>query len=231
MAADIPWRDKTWGAGTFLGSLPPDAAQRLVRSGIQRRFTAGRVILREGSTSSHVFLLVSGFVKVTTSVEGIETLLGIRLPGEVVGEIGALTGEPRNATVIACGPLIVSQLSRSEFDAFLRQRPDAATLIAAAVTRQLRWANRRRMEFAAFPAHIRLARLLAEIAEVCGRERSDGSTELLVSLSQSDLAAMIAIAPATMQKALHYLRDRGLITTGYRRLVVTDLANLRSIES
>ena len=218
---------KTWAAGTFLASLPPEVARSLVGNSVRRTFAAGRTILREGARDSHVFLLISGFVKVTTAAEGIETLLGIRLPGEVVGEIGALTGEPRNATVTACGPLAVGQVSRGEFEAFLRQRPDAGALIAAAVARQLRWANRRRTDFAAFPAHLRLARLLAEMAEVCGRERPDGRVELLVPLSQTDLAAMIAIAPATMQKAVHELRDQGLIATGYRRLVITDPARLR----
>ncbi|BEL08450.1 Crp/Fnr family transcriptional regulator [Actinoplanes sichuanensis] len=230
MTAGIPRRDHTWAAGTFLGSLRPEVAEALVRSSVQRTLEAGRTVLREGSRDTHVLLLIDGFVKVTTSVEGVETLLGIRLPGEVVGEIGALTGEPRNATVIACGPLTVGQLSRGDFSAFLRQRSDAAALIAAAMTRQLRWANRRRVDFAAFPAHVRLARLLTEIAEVCGRQRPDGSVELLVALSQTDLAAMIAIAPATIQKALQQLRDRGLITTGYRRLVVTDLAKLRAAD-
>ena len=216
-----------WPAGTFLGNLSPQTAAALVDSSVRRTFPAGRAILREGARDSHVFLLISGFAKATTSVDGIETLLGIRLPGEVVGEIGALTGEPRTATVIACGPLVAGQLSRSDFEAFLRPRPDAAAMIAAAISRQLRWANRRRTDFAAFPADIRLARLLAEIAEVGGRERPDGSVELLVPLSQPDLAAMIAIGQATVQKALHELRDRGLISTGYRRLVVTDLAKLR----
>ena len=216
-----------WAEGTFLGSLPEEVAQTLVSSSRRRDFEAGRTILREGLADTHVFLLISGFVKVTTAVEGIETLLGIRLPGEVVGEIGALTREPRNATVIACGPLTVGQLSRGEFEAFLRQRPDASALIAAAVSRQLRWANRRRTDFAVFPAHVRLARVLAEIAEVCGRQRPDGSVELLVPLTQLDLAAMIGIAQATVQKAIQELRDQKLIHTGYRQIIITDLASLR----
>ena len=107
--------------------------------------------------------------------------------------------------------------------------PVAARLVAGAVARQLRWANRRRSDFAAFPAHIRLARLLCEIAEVCGREQPDCTVELAVPLSQPDLAAMIAIAQATVQKAVHDLRDAGLITTGYRRLVLLDPVRLAKL--
>jgi CRP/FNR family transcriptional regulator, cyclic AMP receptor protein len=220
---------EAWTPGTFLGSLPSAVAAELVAESVRKRFDSGRILIREGDTDTHVALLVSGFVKVTTAVEGYETLLGIRLPGEVVGELGALTGEPRNATVTACGRVTAGLLSQARFEAFLGRRPDAARLVAGAVARQLRWANRRRSDFAAFPAHIRLARLLSEIAEVCGRERPDGTVELAVPLSQPELAAMIAIAQATVQKAMHDLRDAGLITTGYRRLVLLDPVRLAKL--
>jgi CRP/FNR family cyclic AMP-dependent transcriptional regulator len=225
---EVPRRD-TWAPGTFLGSLAPDTAAELTGLSVRRQFAAGRMILREGGRDVHVVLLISGFVKVTTAVEGFETLLGIRLPGEVVGEIGALTGDPRSATVTACGRVTAGLVPRADFEAFLRRRPDAATLVTAMVARQLRWANRRRTDFAAFPAHIRLARLLVEIADVCGRELPDGRVEIGVPLSQPELAAMIAIAQATVQKAVHDLRDRKLIGTGYRRITIVDPERLRRL--
>jgi CRP-like cAMP-binding protein len=218
-----------WAPGTFLGSLTPATSAELVAASVRRQFAPGQRILREGGRDVHVVLILSGFVKATTAVEGFETLLGIRLPGEVIGEIGALVGDPRTATVTACGQVTAGVVSGSEFGAFLRRRPDAATLVTAGVARQLRWANRRRADFAAFPAHIRLARLLVEIADVCGRPRPDGTVEIGVALSQPELATMIAIAQATVQKALHELRDLGLITTGYRKMVIVDPARLRAL--
>jgi CRP-like cAMP-binding protein len=216
-----------WAPGTLLGSLPPAAAAELVGLGVHRQFPPGRTIIREGGRDMHAVVLLSGFVKVTTAVDGIETLLGIRLPGEVIGELSALTGELRSATVTACGRVGARLIARGDFETFLRRRPEAATLVTAMVGRQLRWANRRRTDFAAFPAHIRLARLLIEIADVCGQPRRDGGIDLAVPLSQPEVAAMIAIAQATVQKAIHELRDRNLIGTGYRRITVTDPAGLR----
>jgi len=229
MTADGPRRDIGWAPATFLGSLAPAVAAELVGLSVRRQFTPGRMIIRDGGRDTHVVLLISGFVKVTTAVEGFETLLGIRLPGEVIGEISALTGDPRSATVTACGRVIAGVITRPEFEAFLRRRPEAATLVTAMVARQLRWANRRRTDFAAFPAHIRLARLLVEIADVCGRPRPDGRLEIAVPLSQPELAAMIAIAQATVQKAVHELRDRKLIGTGYRRVTIVDPVGLRAL--
>jgi CRP-like cAMP-binding protein len=219
----------TWPPGTFLGSLAPAAAAELAALSIRRQFAPGRTIIREGARDLHVVLLINGFVKVSTAVQGFGTLLGIRLPGDVVGEIAALTGDPRCATVTACGRVTAGLVSRLDFEAFLRRHPGAARLVTAMVARQLHWADRRRTDFAAFPAHIRLARLLVEIADACGRELPDGSVEIGVPLSQPELAAMIAIAQATVQKAVHELRDRKLIGTGYRRITIVDPVRLREL--
>ncbi|WP_306204498.1 Crp/Fnr family transcriptional regulator [Actinoplanes sp. RD1] len=218
-----------WAAATFLGGLAAGTATELLAMGVRRQYASGTVMLREGAVAAHAVLLLTGFAKVTTAVEGLATLLGIRLPGEVIGEIGVLTGEPRNATVTACGRVGAVLVPRADFEAFLRRRPEAATSVTAAVVRQLRWANRRRSDFAAFPAHLRLARVLTEIAEVCGRERPDGSIEITVPLSQPELATMIAIAQATMHKAVGELRERNLVATGYRRVVILDPAALRRL--
>ncbi|MEU4692324.1 Crp/Fnr family transcriptional regulator [Actinoplanes sp. NPDC023714] len=222
---------ESWAPGTFLGSLTPPVAAELLDLCARRRYPAGRAILREGALGSHVVVLESGFVKVTTAVEGMETLLGIRLPGELLGEIGALTGSPRNATVTACGTAYVGVLARAAFEQFLRRHPDVSNLVMATIARQLSWANRRRSDFAAFPAHVRLARLLVEIAETCGRVRPDDTIEIAVPLSQPELAAMIAIARATVQKALHELRSRDLISTAYRRIVILDPGGLAKLAS
>ncbi|GAA1625486.1 Crp/Fnr family transcriptional regulator [Actinoplanes couchii] len=214
---------------TFLGGLSPATATELLALCARRRHQAGSTILREGVTGSQVVLLLSGFVKVTTAVDGQATLLGIRMPGELIGEIGALTGAPRNATVTACGTVHVGVVSRVVFEDFLRRHPDTSNLVMATIARKLTWANRRRSDFAAFPAHIRLARLLVEIAAVCGRPAPGDRIEIVVALSQPELAAMIAIARATAQKALHELREKGLISTAYRRIVILDPAGLRRL--
>ncbi|WP_067501963.1 Crp/Fnr family transcriptional regulator [Actinoplanes sp. TFC3] len=229
MTSEVPFPAAGWAPATFLGSLSPAAAAELVALAVRKRFGAGQIILREGAAAGHVVLLLSGFTKVATAVEGFETLLGIRLPGEVVGETGALTGEPRMATVTACGPVTAGLVGRAAFQDFLRRRPETATLVTAAVARRLRRSDRRLAEFAVFPAHIRLARLLSEIAEVCAVPHPDGSLELAVPLSQPELAAMIGIAQATVQKAVGELRDRGLVRTGYRRVRVLDPLGLRRL--
>jgi CRP-like cAMP-binding protein len=194
---------------------------------VQRHFAAGRILLREGDRSTHVELLSRGFVKITNVVDGVEVLMGIRMPGDFVGELAGLTGKPRIATATACGQVTSSVITRRDFHNFMRQHPDAAMTMAAVMGERLRWANERRTDFAAFPAGTRLARLLVEIALTCG-QRMDGELTIAVPLSQPELATMVGVSDATVQKVLRDLRENGTIRTGYRHITVVDLPALRA---
>src|SRR5262245_39582665 len=92
-----------WTPGSFLDRLSAPTREALLAIGTLRQFDSGHRILREGDRDSHVELLIRGFVKVTTVVEGIEALMAIRMPGDIVGETASLTGRARTATVTACG--------------------------------------------------------------------------------------------------------------------------------
>ena len=217
-----------WAPGSFLARLPKDQAAELLRLGTRRVFETGRTLLREGDRSTHVEVLLRGFVKITNVVDGTEVLMGIRMPGDLLGELAGLTGNPRIATATACGRVTSIVLTQPEFHRFLRQHPEAPLCMAASMGERLRWANDRRSDFAAFPAEVRLARLLVDIAWTCGRPTDEGLT-IVVALSQPELATMIGVSEATIQKAFKDLRENGILRTGYRRITVTDLPALRAV--
>jgi CRP/FNR family transcriptional regulator, cyclic AMP receptor protein len=227
LTSELIWQEAavmvdTWIAGTFLAKLSTEARAELFTVAVRRRFDSGRRLFVEGDRSSHVELLINGFVKVTTSVGGVEALLAIRMPGDILGETGALGDRPRTATVTACGRITSAVVTRANFSAFLRRHPDAALNMAAVMGERLRWANRRRADFAAFPAEVRLAGLLVEIARICGH-RTDAGLSVGVALSQPELATMVGVAQVTAQKAIRDLRARRVIRTGYRSIVIVDL--------
>lgn len=221
-------RPAEWTPGSFLDRLSPSTRDALLALGTRRQFETGRRLLREGDRNTHVELLIRGFVKVTTVVEGLEALMAIRMPGDIVGETASLTGRARTATVTTCGRVVSSVVTRAAFHRFLAQHPDAAMHMAATMSERLRWANLRRADFAAYPAEVRLARILIDLAETCGRRTEDGIT-IGVMLSQPELASMVGIAEATGQKAIRDMRRNGLIRTGYRRITIVDVDALRAV--
>jgi CRP-like cAMP-binding protein len=217
-----------WTPGTFLGLLSEGTRAELLAISMPRQFGPGHRLMREGDTPSHVELLMRGFVKVTSIAEGIETLLAIRVPGDILGETATVTGRPRMATVTTCGRVVSAVVGPDEFRRFLTLHPDAAMQMAAMMSNRLRWANQRRADYTAYPAEVRLARVLVDLAATCGR-RTDEGLSIGVRLSQPELATMVGVADATAQKALRDLRERRVISTGYRRVMILDLDELKVI--
>lgn len=229
-----PGRKPRWQPGTLMSRLDEQTADELLHLATAHFHPPGTVLIRQGAVGTHVYLLqspprcMSACVKVTaTSENGTETLLGIRATGDIVGELAVLGHRPRTATVTVCSPLIGHAIPAGVFMAFLRRRPEAWKVVSLMIADRLEWANRRRIDYAGHDVMVHIARVIADIVDRYGYSSPDGS-ELGVSLSQPELGSLIGASKEAAAKAIRRLRERGLIETRYRGIIVRDIAGLRS---
>jgi len=216
-----------WAPGTYLHRLTAPARDDLQTIAPRRRAEPGDVLIHQGALEHHVVLLHSGISKVTVlTSDGAEALLAIRIGGDLVGEMSALNDRPRSATVAACTRSVYSVIHRQHLRTFLQRHPGAALALAGMVADRLRWANQFRVEFTAYAAKVRVARVLVKIALAYGR-RTPAGLEIGFELTQSELASLCGAAEVTAQKALRDFRRDGSIITGYRTVTVVDLDALR----
>jgi CRP-like cAMP-binding protein len=174
-----------------------------------------------------VLVVRSGQAKVTVvDRQGRELILGFRGPGELLGELSAVDGEPRSATATALEPVTALGIPGESFRALLDHRPGIAHALLHVVAVRLREADRQRLEFAAYDVPGRLARRLVELAERFG-EPSDQGIEIALALSQGELASWTSCSREGVSKALATLRALGWIDTRRRRIVVRDVDALR----
>jgi CRP/FNR family transcriptional regulator, cyclic AMP receptor protein len=220
--------EPAWAPGSLLTLLGDSERDDLLGLGVTRRLPGGHRLLSEGRRDTQVEVIREGHVKITTAVGGVSRLQAIRLPGDLVGEFAAFTGNGRTASVTACGEVVATVIQQADFLHFVSRRPHVAALIAANVGRRLRWANERRADFVAFPVYVRLGRVLLEVATSCGEAVRDGLL-IGVELSQTELAQLIGAQEDSVQRALRVLRRRGLVRTGYRRITVLDAPGLRAL--
>ncbi|MEU0553236.1 Crp/Fnr family transcriptional regulator [Dactylosporangium sp. NPDC006015] len=217
----------TWAPGTFLHRLASPARDQLRAMAPRRRVEPGTVLISQGAIEHHVLLLHSGISKITAlTSDGVESLLAIRVNGDLIGEMSALNDLPRSATATACTPLVYSVIRRPQLRAFLEQEPNAALALAGMVADRLRWANQFRVDFTAYSAKVRVARVLVKMALAYGR-RTPAGLEIGFELTQSELASLCGAAEVTVQKSLRDFRRTGSIVTGYRTVTVLDLDGLR----
>ena len=180
----------------------------------------GTEMLHEGEPAGSAFVLLRGRVKVlATGSNGCQRILAIRVPGDVIGELSAIDGAPRSATVVAIDPVSLIRIPAESFNAALRNQPAIAHALLRVVIGRLRTANRRRVEYSDTTVAERVATTLAELAAEHGRLGESG-VAITLQFSQEDLAGMVAGSREAVVRALRELRDERVISTGRRQVTI-----------
>jgi CRP-like cAMP-binding protein len=142
-------------------------------------------------------------------------------PGDLLGELSALGGSPRVATVRALESMSALAIASADFESFLNTNPRVALVILRVVIARLRDADRQQVEFAAYQTVTRVARRLVELAERYG-EASGGTIRITLPISQEELAGWAGASREAITKALRDLRAVGLIETRRRHIIVLE---------
>jgi CRP/FNR family transcriptional regulator, cyclic AMP receptor protein len=208
-------------------TLTPAELEALRAAGRRRRFRRAARLFHEGDSPLGVYLIESGRVKISYFTDdGREVLLAVRGPGELLGEMSAIDGEPLSATASAMDAVDVVVVSTDDFHAFVQANPRFALTLLQMLSRRLRDADRKRIEFSAYDTVGRVARRLVELAERFGEKAGDG-LRITLPLSQQELAGWTGASREAVSKALASLKSRGWIETHRRGITVIEPDALR----
>jgi CRP/FNR family transcriptional regulator, cyclic AMP receptor protein len=211
----------------FVAALEPSDLEALTAWGRARRFRRGAMLFHEGEDAGHVLIVRAGRVKVSSfTADGREVVLAVRGPGELLGELSAIDGEPRSASASALEQVDVLSVPAEDFRSFLEMRPRVTVWLMQMLSRKLRDADRKRIEFGAHDTVGRVCHRLVELAERFGEESTRG-LRITLPLSQQELAGWTGASREAVSKALHQLRSRGYIETARRGITVLDMPALR----
>lgn len=215
----------------FLAALSEPDRTALVAQLRRRRFERGAVLLREGDQGEDFAILLSGRVKlVARAASGRTVLVGLRGPGAILGELGAIDGRPRTADVIALEAGEAAVGSVSFLSRFLDERPSALAVLAATLVDRLRESDRARVEMAAHDGLGRVALRLLDLAEVYGSSEGSGPhVRIQLPISQDELADWTGMSRQAVARALATLRSQGHVSTHRMGLSVHDPERLRTV--
>jgi CRP-like cAMP-binding protein len=109
----------------LFGLLDADGRKRLMAAAQRIRVAPDELVLREGEVPDAMFIVLQGELRVAAERLGGDSADMATLgPGDVFGEIGVLTGEPRTATVTAVDEVWVMRLGADEVRAVIRDHPE-----------------------------------------------------------------------------------------------------------
>lgn len=216
--------------GSFAKHLSPEAYKVLVDAGVRQTYPAGTPLFHQGDPTRHVILIEDGWVKVTaTSRRGWTAVLALRGPGDIVGEMSALDGRPRMATVAtlteATGVVILSD----RLDACIVKEPSVALAISRHLANSLRESDRQRMQFGSSNGDGRLIVFLVDLMDRTGKPEPGGAVRIELGLSQQDLASSVGVSREVVARTMRVLRSRKTVQTGRRLIVVLQPDVLRAL--
>ncbi|MFC4531774.1 Crp/Fnr family transcriptional regulator [Sphaerisporangium dianthi] len=156
---------------------------------------------------------------------GVPALAGIRVGGDLVGEVAVLAGQRQEATATAADACLARLIPPRELARLAVRFPDFARALygaAAGHNASARW-----YPAGADTAMGRLVRVLVELGRSYGEPVPEG-VMIGVSLTRPELAGLVDAPEPAVYRALTVLRRTGVLGTGYRRIVVHDIRGLRA---
>jgi CRP-like cAMP-binding protein len=216
--------------GPFWALMTATERAAFEASGVIRRFAPAAVIVHQGDPSDHVLVLRAGCVKVVAYVRGgAEFILGLRGPGDIVGELASLDRQPRRGTLSAVGRVEALVIPGAEFVRLLTGHRGVAVAVGRVLSERLGEADRYRLSAGSVGVAPRLAQLLLELSGRYGESTPTGGRTLGLPLTQDDLAGCLASSPRSVARILASWRATGVIHTGRRMIVIRRADTLRGL--
>jgi len=120
--------------------VAPGHLDEIARHGRKRLFLDGQQLMVQGEASDSMHILVKGTVKVEREVDGkSEPIFLAQLnPGDIVGEMGMLNGDPRSATVTALEDLETLEIPAEPLKGVFQKNPDVLIAIMKVINERMK---------------------------------------------------------------------------------------------
>jgi CRP/FNR family transcriptional regulator, cyclic AMP receptor protein len=190
----------------------------LLDAGVPVYFLDRQILFHQGDVGRHVYALRRGTVKVVRiEADGGQTILTCRSAGDVLGDMAALDGGRRSATVVALGRVDAQMVTAAQFRDFVA-RPAVSAGFTLYTVERLREADIQRSEIALLPVRARVARALLRL-----------HTNAEIRMAQQDLAGYAGASRNAVVEQLAVLRAARIIRTARRAVVIADFERLRTV--
>ncbi len=214
-------------AKSHLHALAPDVLEGLLAGAVLTRIPAGSVTHREGEQAAHLELVISGLVRVfVTAPDGRTMTVRYCRPGALIGVASLFAAG--FALPAAIQPLVDAEVLRMS-PTMARRMAERDVRVALAFLGEL---SERVMSFideipggAFATVRQRVSRHLLDLA-VQGEPGRDRGTEIVVPVSQQELADAVGTVREVVVRVLRELRQEGLVLTERDQIVILHPARL-----
>lgn len=219
-------------AGSPVSSLPlfrrmNSGQLQTAQSVLHRKVVpAGQILMTENDPGDLVYVIVSGAVRISIRRDMADVIVGLRGPGDLLGELSILDGATRSATAITQTPCTLLWASHDDFWDVLWEIKPFAMNLTCHLSQRVRTLTAQVEAMASLSVQGRLARQVMALAEEYGCPTSLPSAhhaiEIPFHLTQADLASMIGATRVQVNQVFCQWKRRGFIEMRNGHVVVRD---------
>jgi CRP/FNR family transcriptional regulator, cyclic AMP receptor protein len=215
-------------ANTFIGSLPADAVEALMKAGHTRRYPKGAPLFERGDPADSLLLIMSGRVKIRNiTTDGREVVLNFLGSGDIIGEIASLDCGVRTASAKAHQDTQIFQLYRRDLLPALTQHPAALLEIVQLLCERLRMISGL-VEDNLRDMRGRFAAGILRLAPRHGR-RTPRGIEIDLAVNQRDLGNYVGLARENVNRQINRLVSDGVILISDGVLIIVNESALAAL--
>jgi CRP/FNR family transcriptional regulator, cyclic AMP receptor protein len=209
----------------LLAGLPDDVLQEVAAACVCRLHRSGQCIVNRSGTDRDLYLVLSGRVRVLAlSPNGREVSFRDLAAGDAFGEVAAIDGQPRSATVLALGEAVLARISAPALVGLMRRHWLIGERMLDTLAASVRELTDRVYALSTQNVQQRLA---AEVFRLCLKEQPLGAAVTLDPAPRhADLAGRIGSYREQVTRELADLERQGLLRRGDKTLTVPDLQRL-----
>jgi CRP/FNR family transcriptional regulator, cyclic AMP receptor protein len=213
---------------SFISKLDQSERAALEERWSIRHFARGETIISHEEQSRDVFFVLQGRARATVYSEaGVAIAYRDIETGGVFGELAAIDGRPRSATVVAVEALRVARLPEVAFRGLVNNLPAFRWTLLDHLASQVRRLTDRVYEYSTLFVRKRLVRELLRLAN--GLDGSEGEAIIQPAPTHVDLAARISTHREAVSREMSAMAKKKLLVRRGDALLLPNLAALQKL--
>ncbi|MDO9416702.1 Crp/Fnr family transcriptional regulator [Pararhizobium sp.] len=218
--ADTDTRVQFWRSLPIFSALSEALCLELAAISRRKRWAAGALLFQRGDDSSYMVGVEKGRVRLSLQTSGgREFALRHIGTGALFGEIGILDGSHRSADAMAVVPTWGYVMERCHFLALMDKHPEISTAVVHHLCSLLRYTTEHIETIALYSLEGRIARFLLSQLHLRDEDGPSARPQLLLDLSQSDIADLLGATRSKVNRALSALEAAGAFSRSGKLII------------
>lgn len=222
--------DKSLADNQLFASIDADDL-KLIESRCQWwRLAGGEQIIDRESDNRDVYLVIEGAVRVVNySSSGREVAFAVTDAGGYFGELAAIDGQRRSASVVAVTDCVLASFSPAIFLKLLVKHPSISMLVLQRLTDMVRVSNDRIMDLSTLKA---VQRVCVELLRLTKPDAAVHDIWVIrPMLSHNDIASRAGTTRETVARVLGQLSTKGIVERKHKALYIRDKGRLENLSA